>query len=369
MTRIIKIIVTLILLTCSNSYAELTLKEVRTASSDVLVAFFTSDMIDINEADISDLSAWKINGEPAKNIYKYVMQADPCDHHIFIQTGPLIRGKEYFLETPYGNTRFVFLPGDLLCESIKVNQAGYSGRSKKRYANFAIWLGTGGSRKIEGNLPGYEVVKQPSGKIIKKGQLKEIGKDESSGDFVYKIDLSDVPEGGPYKIVLAGYGSSYPFGVGGEFSKRAAYLLFRAQYLQRCGCPINMPDIREKPCHTLIYDVDGPIGEANIVVKGDERQFRVYGGYHDAGDADRRAYHISNPIINLMIYEAFPKYFYDGQYDIPGEFDDEYNIVNYENKIPDIVDEAEWGTLVWEYLQNEDGSVHFGTETKGYPDP
>jgi len=25
--------------------------------------------------------------------------------------------------------------------------------------------------------------------------------------------------------------------------------------------------------------------------------------------------------------------------------------------------------LVWEYLQNEDGSVHFGTETKGYPDP
>ena len=57
------------------------------------------------------------------------------------------------------------------------------------------------------------------------------------------------------------------------------------------------------------------------------------------------------------------------QYDIPGEFDDEYNIVNYENKIPDIIDEAEWGTLAWEYLQNEDGSVHFGTETKGYPDP
>jgi endoglucanase len=25
--------------------------------------------------------------------------------------------------------------------------------------------------------------------------------------------------------------------------------------------------------------------------------------------------------------------------------------------------------LHWEYLQNEDGSIHFGTETKGYPDP
>ena len=290
------------------------------------------------------------------------------DHHIYLQTETFENGKEYSLNTPYGNTKFTFNPKTIQCESIKVNQAGYSALSKKRYANFSIWLGTGGSRIIEGDLPVYEVINLSSGEVIVISQLKEIGKDDSSGDFVYRIDLSSVPEGGPYKIVVEGYGSSYPFGIGGEFSKRAAYLLFRAQYLQRCGCPIHMPDIREKPCHTLIYDVDGPIGEANIIVKGDERAFRVYGGYHDAGDADRRAYHISNPIINLLIYEAFPEYFYDGQYDIPGEFDDEYNIVNYENKIPDIIDEAEWGTLAWEYLQNEDGSVHFGTETKGYPD-
>jgi endoglucanase len=369
MPRILKIIVTLILLICSNSYAELTLKEIRTASNDVLVVFYTSDKIDINEADISNPTAWKINGAPAKGIYKYVMQPDPCDHHIYIKTEQLNDGKEYMVETPYGNKRFVFTSDDILCESIKVNQAGYSALSKTRYANFAIWLGTGGSQKMEGNIPVYKVINTYSGKSILKGQLKEIGKDESSGDFVYRMDLSKVPEGGPYKIIVDGYGSSYPFGVGGEFSKRSAYLLFRAQYLQRCGCPIHNPDIREKPCHTIIYDVDGPIGEANIVVKGDERQFRVYGGYHDAGDADRRAYHISNPIINLMIYEAFPQYFYDNQYDIPGEFDAEYNIKGYTNNIPDIIDEAEWGALSWEYLQNEDGSVHFGTETKGYPEP
>ncbi len=361
--------VLLVLSNFSSVNAKLTLKEIRTASNNVLVAFFTSDKIDINEAALSDLSSWKVNGKPVKNIYKYTVQADPCDHHIYLQTEPLANGKEYYIETPYGNARFAFDPNTVLCESIKVNQAGYSALSKKRYANFAIWLGTGGSRKIEDDLPAYEVIRPSSGDIITKGQIKEIGKDDSSRDFVYRIDLSDVPEGGPYKIVVRGYGSSYPFGVGGEFSKRAAYLLFRAQYLQRCGCPIHMPDIREKPCHTLIYDVDGPIGEANIVVKGDEKTFKVYGGYHDAGDADRRAYHVSNPIINLMIYEAFSEYFYDGQYDIPGDFDEEYNIVNYKNKIPDIIDEAEWGTLAWEYLQNEDGSVHFGTETKGYPDP
>ncbi len=371
MHKFIKIILSslIILLNVSNTYAELTLKEVRTASKNILVAFFTSDIIDVNEADISNTKDWKINKRPVKKIYKYVMQADPCDHHIYLETNNLKKGKKYFLQTPYGNTEFVYNPANILCESIKINQAGYSALSKTRYANFAIWLGTGGSRKIGGALPGYKVINISSGKKITKGRLKEIGKDESSGDFVYRIDLSKVPEGGPYKIVVDGYGCSYPFGVGGEFSKRAAYLLFRAQYLQRCGCPIKIPDIREKPCHTIIYDVDGPIGEANIEVKGNEREFRVYGGYHDAGDADRRAYHISNPMINLMIYEAFPEYFYDGQYDIPGEFDAEYNIKSYTNNVPDIIDEAEWGVLPWEYLQNEDGSVHFGTETKGYPEP
>lgn len=113
---------------------------------------------------------------------------------------------------------------------------------------------------------------------------------------MYQICLSDVPEGDPYKITVKGYGSSYPFGVGGEFSKRLVYTILRSQYLQRCGCPIHEPDIRKNPCHTLIYDVDGPIGEANIVVAGDEPTFKCYGGYHDAGDADRRAYHISNPM-------------------------------------------------------------------------
>lgn len=371
MYRIFTAIITIILLVCSTPAADakLTLKEIRTASDNVLVAFYTSDIIDVNEADIMDPAKWSINGHPVKAAYKYVMQADPCDHHIYLETSKLVKGKEYTLQTPYGKKSFIFDPGEILCESIKINQAGYSALSKKRYANFAVWLGTGGSRKIAGALPEYEVKDLLSGKVIVKGQLTEIGGDASSGDFVYRIDLSKIGEGGPYRITVKGYGSSYPFGVGGEFSKRAAYLLFRAQYLQRCGCPIHDPDIRKKPCHTIIYDVDGPIGEANIVVKGDERTFRVYGGYHDAGDADRRAYHISNPIINLMIYEAFPGYFYDNQYDIPGEFDDDYNIVSYKNNIPDIIDEAEWGTLVWEYLQNEDGSVHFGTETKGYPDP
>ncbi|MDA3822408.1 MAG: glycoside hydrolase family 9 protein [Bacteroidales bacterium] len=346
-----------------------TFKEVRTASNSVLVAFFTSDTVDINEINIDDVSKWKINGESAKSIHKYVMQANACNHHIYLETTELQEGKMYTIESPYGTMDFQFKAKEIFCESIKTNQVGYSAQSNVRYANFAIWTGTGGSKRIIGALPKYEVINLKTGKSLFNGKLKEIGADTSSGDFVYRIDLAHIPEGGPYKIAVKGFGCSYPFGIGGEFSKRLAHTIFRAQYLQRCGCPIDDPDLRKDPCHTIIYKVNGPIGEANIDVIGNEPTFKCYGGYHDAGDADRRAYHMENPVLNLMIYEAFPKYFTDGQYHIPGDFTEDYHIVNYENNIPDIIDEAAWGTLAWEYLQNEDGSIQFGTETRGYPHP
>lgn len=355
-------------ISAADSHPGINFLEVRTASDRVLVAFFNCDTVRPDVIVITDPAKWKINGKPALAIHRYVMQTEGSNHHIYLETDKLVNGKRYTLETPYGTRRFKFNERELFCESIKTNQAGYSALSGTRYANFAIWLGTGGSRKIEGPLPDYEVI-DDKGEMITSGKLKEIGESASAGGFVYRIDLSNVPEGGPYKIAVKGFGSSYPFGVGGEFSKRLAHTIFRSQYLQRCGCPIHEPDIRKKPCHTVIYAVNGPIGEANIKVVGDEPTFKCYGGYHDAGDSDRRAYHISNPMLNLMIYETFPDYFTDGQFRIPGDFDAEYNILNYENNIPDIIDESAWGTLAWEYLQNEDGTIQFGTETHGYATP
>lgn len=346
------------------------IREIRTASNNVLVVFLhdTNMTKQLN----TNLPQWKINGEQPLRINRYSMESDTCDNHVYLETSLLREGTEYKISTPYGDTTVLFRDDSIFCEAIKTNQAAYSALSKNNYANFAIWLGDGGGKQISGALPEYEVYEQYTGKVVANGVLSEVGNSGSSGDYVYKISLAEVPEGGPYKIVVKGYGCSHPFGVGGIFSKRLAYTMFRAQYYQRCGCPIKSPygmDIRQKPCHSTIYKFNGSIGEANILVSGSEPTFKCYGGYHDAGDADRRAYHMSNPIINLMIYEAFPDLFYDGQYNIPDKFDEDYNIIGKGNGIPDIIDEAVWGTLIWEFLQNEDGSIQWGTETKGYPEP
>lgn len=345
------------------------LKEIRTASNRVLVAFFSSDTLWADEVNTADETLWRLNGKPVEAINKFVTEADLCNHHIYLQTPGLKNGQRYHLETPYGDTLFVFDDKKILCESIKVNQVGYSALSKVRYANLSIWLGNGGVRRLDIDLPEYTVYHDVSGEVVCRGVLSERGHDESSGDYVYRIDLSGVPEGGLYRISVKGFGVSYPFGVGADFSKRLAYVSFRSLFQQRCGIPIQEPygwNIRKVACHTTIYRTDAPIGEANLVVKGDEPTFTAWGGYHDAGDADRRTYHMDVTATLLTTYEAFPKSFTDNQFNIPDKFDVTFRILGKGNGIPDIIDEAEWGAMFWLFMQDSTGAIHWGTETKGY---
>ncbi|MCQ2147776.1 MAG: glycoside hydrolase family 9 protein [Bacteroidales bacterium] len=354
-----------------SANAEIKLQEIRTSSSNVIQMWFRSDKLDVNEVSVSNPQDWKVNGKPAIKLSRSAAPFEKeCDHYVYLTVPTLKDGKTYKISTPYGNYNFKFDDDKVLCESIKTNQAAYSALSTKRFANFAIYLGDAGSQKIEGKLPTYKVVRTADGKQITSGSLTEIGEDKSSGDFVYRMDLSAVPEGGPYKVVVAGYGTSYPFAVGGEFSQRLSYLSFRALLNQRCGIQLEEPYVehsyRHDKCHETIYQTYYRINEASLPVKGDEPTIKAWGGYHDAGDADRRTYHMIVPSTLLTTYEAFSELFTDDQFNIPDIFDEEFNILGKGNKIPDILDEAEWGTMFWKYFQEEDGQIPWGTETMGY---
>lgn len=353
----------------STASAKLRLKEIRTASNNVIELFLESDKLDVNEVDLSRPEKWKVNGEQVKALNRAAAPGLTCDHFVYLTVETLKNGQTYKIETPYGKYNFKFEDRDVYCDAIKTNQVAYSALSRQRFAAFAIYLGDGGSRKIEGALPDYTVY-DASGKVITTGMLQEIGADASSGDYVYRADLSRVPEGGPYKLTVSGYGTSYPFGVGGDFSQKLSYVSFRSLFNQRCGIQIIEPyaehSYRKEKCHEIIYQTYDRIAEASLEVKGDEPTIRAWGGYHDAGDADRRTYHMDVPSILLTTYEAFPELFRDDQYNIPDKFDSEYNILGKGNGIPDILDEAEWGTMFWKYFQEEDGQIPWGTETKGY---
>ena len=122
-----------VLLICFASFlkAHLTLQEIRTAADDVIVLYFTSDTLNVQEVDTQDALEWKINGNVVKGISRFATKADACDHYIYLQTDKLIEGKSYRIETPYGNTEFKFNERKIFCESIKTNQAAYSARKHK----------------------------------------------------------------------------------------------------------------------------------------------------------------------------------------------------------------------------------------------
>jgi hypothetical protein len=154
-----------------------TLKEIRTASKDILVAYFQSTEANANEVNTTNLASWKLNGQPVTAINKFVTEADACDHHIYLQVAPLVNGSTNTLETPHGEMTFVFDDRTTFCESIKSNQSGSSALSKVRYANFAIWLGDGGSwpRKRSLMQPARKAIEANNGFASARSVLKVTG--------------------------------------------------------------------------------------------------------------------------------------------------------------------------------------------------
>ena len=110
----------------------------RTASDRILVALFTSDIVDLDGIDISKPEEWKLGRKNVVSLHKWVTEAEGSEHRIYIEVPTLKNRRAYTLKTPYGKMRFRFKDKSTLCESIKVNQVGYSALSEVRFANFAI---------------------------------------------------------------------------------------------------------------------------------------------------------------------------------------------------------------------------------------
>jgi len=82
--------------------AELKFQEIRTASNNVLVVYYKSDIVKPDEVKTDDPNQWKLDGQPVSGINKYITEADNCDHHIYLQVPMLVNGTSYKLQTPHG---------------------------------------------------------------------------------------------------------------------------------------------------------------------------------------------------------------------------------------------------------------------------
>jgi len=300
-------------------------------------------------------------------------------------------GRTYTVTGPYGTDTLKFDDSKVFCESIKVNQVGYHPDTPVRYANLGVYLGSGGSMQFDEpiefvvrTLETLETLENDAdtdasditkaGAVVYEGIAEYRGDDTlvdkdtvTSGEHVYRLDLSQVPPGGPYIIQVKGFGISYPFEISRAAVDTIAAVYARGLYHQRCGIALEEPYTRyTRPvCHTEVADTRKAWSSSGkITPAAGTPFFDIAGGYHDAGDFDRRPQHTIIPILMLNYYEAFPSHFTDGQYTIPESG----------NGLPDFLDEALWGVRSWENLQITDpadpdyGGIMAGTETNAHPE-
>lgn len=276
-------------------------------------------------------------------------------HRIYLVLGQnLQEGHTYAVTTPYGAVSTVFSPTTTWCESIHVNQVGYNERATSRFANFGVFMGSGGTIQLAAP-PAFDVLRLSDSAVMISGRSANAGVNDTaatpssqvySGEWVYRLPLGDLPAGGPYLISVRGVGRSHPFGVGDAYSRELTKVVVRGLYHQRCGLALQQPftSYTRPICHTVMYDVRANVNDHPMPVPippGTPALESFAGGYHDAGDFDRRPMHTIIPLLMLGTYEAFPLHFLDGQYDIPESG----------NGIPDFLDEALWGLKLWENLQ------------------
>ncbi len=359
-----------------------------TAASDVIVVFF-SNGYDSKQLAMDPLATtiadWKVNGSPPLTIHHYARPIDELPKTkqgeyplnmgywaYLVMEEPLVNGRSYTVSGPFGQATLEFNDSSTFCESIKVNQAGYHPDSVVRYANFGLFMGDGGSRKMQEPLR-YRVLDISNQQVVYEGIAEYRGNDTlvapslvTSGEYVYRLNLHEVLPGGPYRVQVLGHGVSHPFEISYNAVATIAAVYTRGLYHQRCGSALEEPYTAHTrdTCHTEVAFTRVPwTASGKIHVDPRTPMINVTGGYHDAGDFDRRPYHTIIPILMLGYYEAFPSNFIDNQYSIPESG----------NGLPDFLDEALWGVRLWKNLQIRDtrdrqfGGIMAGTETSAHP--
>ncbi len=237
-----------------------------------------------------------------------------------------------------------------LTPAIKVNQVAYSSKASKRYAYLGWWGAELGAVDYSAYKT-FEVMDEKTGNAALKGEIKLRKKgDALSGEDVYEMDISALKVG-KYHIVVAGLGRSDSFSVGGEAMKGLYYDTMRAFYHQRAGVALTEPYTKfvRPATYTQVYESGFTVGNKAYKPKPGEAIKSFSGGYHDAGDDDVFTYHLRATGQTLDAFERAGK-----------KLGDDLNIPESRNKVPDVLDEADWALRCYLEMQWADGAVPLG---------
>lgn len=316
-------------------------------------------------------------------------------HYAFLEfKTPMKEGQSYTLKTPLGEIVNFKFSQNTQNKIIKLNQLGYSPNARKKYAYVGAWRGTLGALNLDFTNKPFEIINTLNGTVVYKGVLEKRQPDPTyktgtqfTGEQTYQADFSPFSTIGKYKLHIEGLGESLPFEISNNAIGEAFYIHSKGLYHKRCGIAKEKPftNWTSGDCHKTIYKSNFPPNNRHYKVSKNKRDYgffdsnakpievkhftlialnvktdtpiNICGGWHDAADYDRRPYHYDVVCDLLASYIYRPQNFTDNQLNIP-----ESN-----NNVPDILDEAIWGMNVWLNLQDANGSVGGWIEADSHP--
>ena len=335
----------------------------------------------------------KVNGmgqyernETSGNDYHYDM---PLDHFVYlILPSPLKDNCTYTVEIDpktetdktTANVKFDIFNSH--SEAIHVNIVGYSPSSVTKSADVFIWMGDGKGRDyasfVGNKVYLYNIDTKAKSEVGKlefwKENQKEVQHNFTQSD-VWIADFNSNVAPGNYRIAIDGIGCSDDFEIKKAVYKTPYDVSVRGFYYMRIGedcmeCvpvprrPLYIQDV--DPANTKIYITtmhpyhpewnrlsggdkwDAPNAWRPYVKEGSPTNPNAKGGHSDAYDWDRHLGHVS------IIYDMLlPFFMTDGVLT-----DDDCNIRESGNGIPDILDEARNEVDFWLNLRDGEGYSH-----------
>jgi endoglucanase len=174
--------------------------------------------------------------------------------------------------------------------------------------------------------------------------------DPSSGDKVWHFDFSSVTAKGSYYVLDEDRNlRSFVFEISDAVYNEVLKHAVRTFFYQRVGFPKRAKYAAEAWADSASHI--GPLQDRNCRLFSDknnpETELDLSGGWYDAGDYNKYTNWTTSYIVEMM--KAY--------IENPSAWGDNYNIPESGNGIPDILDEARWGTDHLLRMQQDDGGV------------
>jgi hypothetical protein len=335
----------------------------------------------------------KLNGhaerEWVSNDFRY---ESTYEHTLYLKFNqPLTSGKTYTLDIASSinadkqSVTFTYDIFQSRSEAIHINLAGYQADQSVKSADLYMWMGDGGARdykSIEGNkVFVYNINTKQSTEVSavafwKAASGNDVGWYNLTRSSVWNADFSTFSTPGTYRIVIEGVGCSQDFTISDKAYYNPFMVSLQGFFYMRIGQdstagikpvprrPLYIPGV--SPASTKVYlttmtpyhaewktfssgDVwDNPNDWSRFKVSGNPLNNRAYGGHSDALDWDRYLGHV------CIIYDMLlPFILTNGAIN-----DDDLDIAESGNNIPDILDEARNEVDFWLRLRDGAGYSH-----------